>query len=938
MNKNSLLPGIRWSIRQKITLGFASLLLVYSLVNALNVVGLNRFHERFVQFRTVSDDARQMLKIDHDVAELQRYIFAYSNTEKNTSIAQIDATYAQLVADIEFLVNHHARLDAQNQENIDHLLQAVRQFHEKIDSLPIERAYRTDLISKQLAEQHKKLRGLLNDIYTRVSLTENHELLGQIWKAQTQLFSVESLSGRYFSIHEFQLRQDVLRVSAELADTLGTMHGLAGAALIGEPLATALQTLVDTKVIFSQAVQADRNYLFLVNVVIAGESSEITSLTERLKANHLSKQGDLFEITKNDIESNRQWVFSSFIVGALVAMLLAYFIGRSITRPLQFISGTFARLARGENLSEIPGQNRTDEIGHLAQAANVFRENNARTVLLLEQTERFALELKERELQLEQAASRANDASVAKSQFLAKMSHELRTPMNAILGMLTLLQKTRLELRQRDYVEKTESAARSLLNLLNDILDISKAEAGKVDLELTPFHLDRMLEDLKIILATNIGKKNVRLRFDVAEAVPRYLLGDVFRLQQVLINLGGNAIKFTREGEVCIKISLDDQRDDQAFLTFSVADTGIGIAPENQQKIFGGFTQAEASTTRRFGGTGLGLSISQHLVALMGGTLQLESEPEAGSRFFFSIVLPMVTPESVAPAENTENIPVPVQRLKGMRILIAEDNENNQQIARELLESEGAQVQLVDNGQALIHALQTAIERDRCVPCDVILMDMQMPVMDGLEATRQLRQISLLRDMPVIAMTANAMQGDRDACMAAGMNDHVGKPFDLEHLVWVLRQHARFEGQWNQPDGIASPPVPREAARQHDDSVEFDPDGAIARFGGNETLYFVMLPKLGESMQNYGKKLTHAVEERHWSTVQEILHTLKGVAATAGLVKLARCADATERNLSLLASDNDRNQSVLTIQESLNQALTHVEEVLSRQAKRVVGQ
>lgn len=507
MNNNSGTPGFRWSIRQKIAWGFISLLVVYSLLNAFNVILFNRFHDRFIEFRSVSDDTRRMLKIDHDVAELQRYILSYSNSENGAGTAQINATYTQLVDDMQALARQHAILGEEDMDNLNRLLQAVQDFGEKIESLPDERATRTLLITKQLAGQHDKLRDVLHDIYTKVSESSNHELMTQIWKAQTQLFSVEKLSDLYFERHEFQLRQNVLQTSKELAETLKYMQTLAGASSIPVLLTEASQALTDATVIFSQAVQADRNYLFLINVVIAGESSEINSLSERLKAAHLSQQGDLFDITKNDIENNRQWVFAASIAGALVAMLLTYFIGRSITRPLQFISHTFGQLARGEHVSEIPGQNRKDEIGHLAQAANVFRETNARTVSLLEQTEQFAQQLKERELQMEHAANSAIEANKAKSQFLAKMSHELRTPMNAILGMLTLLRKTQLESRQRDYVEKTDGAARSLLNLLNDILDLSKAEAGKMELDLAPFHLDRMLDDLRETL-----KKSTEMR------------------------------------------------------------------------------------------------------------------------------------------------------------------------------------------------------------------------------------------------------------------------------------------------------------------------------------------------------------------------------------------------------------------------------------------
>jgi PAS domain S-box-containing protein len=385
--------------------------------------------------------------------------------------------------------------------------------------------------------------------------------------------------------------------------------------------------------------------------------------------------------------------------------------------------------------------------------------------------------------ELIQATEMAQDASRSKSQFLANMSHEIRTPMNAILGMLMLLRKTELTPKQADYAVKSESAAQSLLGLLNDILDLSKAEAGKMTLDHQPVRLSQLLSDIQVIVHAYIATKPVELVIQASPDLPQWVLGDALRLKQVLINLCGNAVKFTEQGQVTLSIELIDRYPDRVMLKFAVQDNGIGIAPENQAKIFSGFTQAEAYTTRRFGGTGLGLAISQRLIELMGGQLELQSALGRGSRFYFTLTLPLVedaTPAAlpVTPAVDT---PAHMASLEGMRILVAEDNFVNQQIANELLSGEGAEVTLASNGQEALNEVQSAIQ-----PFDVVLMDMQMPVMDGLTATRHLRETLNATTLPIVAMTANAMDTDRQACLAAGMNDHVGKPFNLTHLIDVL--------------------------------------------------------------------------------------------------------------------------------------------------------
>ncbi len=833
-------------------------------------------------------------KFERDVIDLQRHVLIYKNTETGASADHFKKNITSINDKLE-------RLRAFNDDNnettnyidiIERVSNHLNDYNSNFQSV-IQGKKRRDSIFKQLIIDTLP-ENKINPVPQKKNDGSIIENINSLTKSAKISLLQYSISPHYEHIESFNIHiSDALKLTSK------------------KPfLKETKKRIQDIKQEFNKFTQITRGYVFLINVVMTGSANEILYLTQKIGKTIEKKK---IEIHKNTLKTakkiQRQTNTMSLLSLSLILFCAAILIYRTII-PIRKITAIFKKLSKDEPIDEIPGINRKDEIGNLAISANIFHKKNVQTSELLEKAQKM-------NTRLEKLTIEAQQASLAKGDFLASMSHEIRTPMNGVMGMLGLLTRSSLTDKQQSYTHMAKSSAEALLTVINDILDFSKIEAGKLDLEILDFDILNQLSEFMSINAYVAQEKNIELILDATQITTSTVRGDPGRIRQILNNLVGNAVKFTSEGEIIVKASLTDNINNH-LLTVSVIDTGIGISNEKISSLFDSFTQADTSTTRQYGGTGLGLAITKQLCELMNGSIAATSTFGKGSNFTFSITLEksnskqlcipeislvntptLIVDDNTAnrevlrrqlqlwgapvteaacsseaiellsadsnlfsvviidmhmPNENGEELgkyirkntdndhlhlilmpsvnddfevnhfselgfdahfPKPVTpkelhaaltfsldhktalqkktslttnnqikktKTSQKRILIVDDNRVNLEVALGMLEDTGYNADTANDGEEAIAALRKTPTE---APYHIILMDCQMPILDGYSTTKQIRSGAIPginKDIPIIAMTANAMQGDKDKCIAAGMNDYLAKPVTIEEL------------------------------------------------------------------------------------------------------------------------------------------------------------
>ncbi|MEI6986989.1 MAG: ATP-binding protein [Rhodospirillaceae bacterium] len=740
---------IQLNIGGRVYLGFGIVLAIQLAQGILGTTALQSAASRFQTYATVDKTISEVHEIENNVMDLQRsvLIFTFSGYDGIVSrIRRLQDTLKQQFIIIGPHIEDKARTDVLSRME-GHFRNYVDNFNAALE----ERHLRDELSNGQMSVLAKEISESLSTLLNELVGQNNYRIAATVGVVLDKFFQAHQKAMEFQRTPDSMLVHECEGAAINVKRILGDMKGDADSDKLKETISIIADKSARYFISFQGMVRASRAYLYLVYVVMPGEAVEFSRLASDLRNASLNiKNGLSSDINKASQDSSSTALYFS-VLAVFVSGLLSWLISRSISRPVVAMTHALTELASGRRETNIPGRGRGDEIGAMAKAADIFK-------------------VKVEEL---------DQANQYKSKFLAMMSHEIRTPITSVLGVADLLRRTNLTEEQSGYLNILKSSTKSLLTILNDILDISKLEAGKITIECEPFNPRATAQEVIGLAHGSPSAKGLTLDLTISDDVPPAVTGDQTRVKQILYNLLSNAIKFTENGSVTVQMSTNWMAEGAVEILTKVVDTGIGIESSQRDKLFLEFSQADQSTTRRFGGTGLGLAITKILVELMGGQVGFESEHDHGATFWFTIPYRVIeTSTSEVPEHGIQ--PVCVQATIPIRILLAEDNRINQMLVRSMLQKLGHTVQVVGNGR---EALDAVIAEN----FDVVLMDMQMPEMDGEEATKAIRCLPSPKNrLPILALTADVMTENRARYLQAGVNDLVPKPIDWQLLTKTL--------------------------------------------------------------------------------------------------------------------------------------------------------
>jgi signal transduction histidine kinase/ActR/RegA family two-component response regulator len=720
----------------------------------------------------IAEGVIQVKILEKDVLNLQRNVLIYKETKSSSVLKRLN--------DIMISVNHKldmtTALIKKNQIGtsqeivIESMRNHLKDYRENFDSVVLLINKKSELFNDKIVSRLSLIKKMSSEVSDDITLnkfdSDSHK---NNKKIDTLASELQLAAYQYFLLPNAENIANFQETAKKLKD-----------------LATALKIKklnVNLDILstdFRLLTQVTRNYNYLVNVVMSGSANEFLYLAKNLSGVVLdylnSSNSNLNDIVDESIFRGS----IMFILGIFLTSVITLFVLKRLIFPIQKVTQVFDILASNKELSEQLDVNRSDEIGQLMKSATIFQQKNYQTNTLL-------IESQQLNQQLALSQKKAEKATQAKSMFLANMSHEIRTPMNGVVGMLSLLSHTSLTNEQREYINLVNSSSESLLTLINSILDYSKIESGKLEIENIHFNVTDVINEVIIMMRALAEKKSLELTIKSIYLSQKTVIGDPTRLKQILINLISNSIKFTKAGIIELEVKLVEISKEQLNFTCKVSDSGIGLSDEQLENIFSPFSQADNSTTRKYGGTGLGLTIVKQLCELMNGDIKVESTLKSGSCFSFNLIYQK--PEHDFSETSDKNLPHEDINLSFKKILLVEDNRINQIVATKILDKLKLEADIAENGIKALEKLNSA-------SYDLILMDCQMPEMDGYETTKAIRNGKAGEEhqsIVIIAMTANAMKGDKEKCLNAGMDDYLAKPIEVNKLhnkltTWMTKK------------------------------------------------------------------------------------------------------------------------------------------------------